>query len=320
MARSDRLFHTEIIKIALPSLFAIALFAIAIFGVVLPAFQDNLLEEKKKAITAVIQSAWGILAYYEKRASSGEFSTAVAQDLAKQQIRELRYGSDGKNYFWINDMQPKMVMHAYRPDLEGQDLSNFSDPVGKKVFQEFVDVVKKSGEGYVQYMWQWNDDQKRLVPKISYVKSFQPWGWIVGTGVYIEDIRQDIAVIIKRLIYIFVFILITISVLSLYIIRNSLDAIHKRQLAEKQLNQYKNSLEGLVEKRTAELQEALSNIKTLTGFLPICASCKKIRDDKGYWNQLEAYIQDHSEAEFSHSICPGCAQKLYPELDLFRTP
>ncbi len=61
------------------------------------------------------------------------------------------------------------------------------------------------------------------------------------------------------------------------------------------------------------LQEALANIKTLSGLLPICAACKKIRDDKGYWNQIESYIKDHSEAKFSHSLCPGCAKKLYPE-------
>ena len=65
--------------------------------------------------------------------------------------------------------------------------------------------------------------------------------------------------------------------------------------------------------RNTELQAALAKIKTLSGFLPICASCKKIRDDKGYWNQIEAYISDHSEAEFSHSVCPECAKKLYPD-------
>jgi methyl-accepting chemotaxis protein len=68
------------------------------------------------------------------------------------------------------------------------------------------------------------------------------------------------------------------------------------------------------EKLIHELQEALNKIKTLRGLIPICASCKKIRDDKGYWNQIETYIRDHSEADFSHGICPECAKKLYPEL------
>lgn len=81
--------------------------------------------------------------------------------------------------------------------------------------------------------------------------------------------------------------------------------ITKRKKAEEERNQL-----------VAELQHALAKVKTLSGFLPICASCKKIRDDKGYWNQIESYISRHSEAEFSHGICPDCAKKLYPELKL----
>jgi len=65
-----------------------------------------------------------------------------------------------------------------------------------------------------------------------------------------------------------------------------------------------------------ELNEALDTIKVLKGLIPICSNCKKIRDDKGYWNQIEAYIQKHSEVEFSHGICPECAKKLYPDFDL----
>jgi PAS domain S-box-containing protein len=68
------------------------------------------------------------------------------------------------------------------------------------------------------------------------------------------------------------------------------------------------------EKMISQLQAALDNIKTLKGLLPICANCKKIRDDKGYWNQIEAYVRDHTDAEFSHSICPDCAEILYPEV------
>lgn len=68
------------------------------------------------------------------------------------------------------------------------------------------------------------------------------------------------------------------------------------------------------EKLIRELQEALVKIKTLKGLIPICASCKKIRDDKGFWNQIEVYIKEHSDAEFSHGICPECVERLYPEL------
>ncbi len=66
-----------------------------------------------------------------------------------------------------------------------------------------------------------------------------------------------------------------------------------------------------------EKEAALMELKTLSGFLPICASCKKIRDDQGYWNQIESYIKEHSEADFSHGICPDCAKDLYPDIDLY---
>jgi PAS domain S-box-containing protein len=80
-----------------------------------------------------------------------------------------------------------------------------------------------------------------------------------------------------------------------------------------EINERKQS-EAERENLIKKLQEALSEVKTLSGLFPICASCKKIRDDKGYWNQIEAYIRKHSDAEFSHSICPECAKKLYPKL------
>lgn len=76
----------------------------------------------------------------------------------------------------------------------------------------------------------------------------------------------------------------------------------------------RKEIEADREKLICKLQDALNKIKTLRGIIPICASCKKIRDDKGYWNQLESYIREHSEAHFSHGICPECAEKLYPDL------
>ena len=71
------------------------------------------------------------------------------------------------------------------------------------------------------------------------------------------------------------------------------------------------------EQLIGELKEALSKVKILSGLLPICASCKKIRDDMGHWSQMESYIRERSEADFSHGICPECAKRLYPDVDIF---
>ena len=81
----------------------------------------------------------------------------------------------------------------------------------------------------------------------------------------------------------------------------------------------KNRKRAQIEKDNliVELKDALRKVKTLRGLLPICASCKKIRDDNGYWNQIESYIRTHSEVEFSHGICPDCSKKLYPDFDIY---
>ena len=87
-------------------------------------------------------------------------------------------------------------------------------------------------------------------------------------------------------------------------------------IQQREMNRRIKAEEGRID-LIKELQKTLSEVKTLRGFLPICSNCKKIRDDKGYWNQIESYIRDRSDAEFSHGICPECAKKLYPDMDIY---
>ncbi len=104
-------------------------------------------------------------------------------------VASMRYGPENKDYLWINDMRPYMVMHPYKPELDGTDLSEFSDPKGKKLFVEAVKVCREGGEGFVMYEWPlYGADAP--VPKISYVKLFRPWNWIVGTGVYLDHTNE----------------------------------------------------------------------------------------------------------------------------------
>jgi len=304
---------SDVIKFIIPPVLASVLFVITLFGILLPVSKNNLMDQKKESIAILTQTASTILNHYYKLVQSGELSKKTAQMMAAEQIRELRYGAGNKDYFWINDLHPRMIMHPYRPDLEGQDLSSYTDLNHKRLFVEFVEAVDKKGSGYVPYLWQWKDLPEQIVPKLSYVKLFEPWGWIIGTGVYLDDVHREFAQTSKKLIYISTLILTIIFILSLVIIQQGIREARRRRLVEQKLQEHYDQLEDLVKERTADLEKALSEVKLLSGFLPICASCKKIRDDKGCWNQIESYIQQHSEAEFSHSICPECAKKLYPE-------
>lgn len=128
-----------------------------------------------------------------------------------------------------------------------------------------------------------------------------------------------IAIIVSVLITIVLFYVSDIEIIFRYVI---LGAIVPLFVAPPIIIYYGKLLVKIVKaeerlrERAAKLEKALIEIKQLSGLLPICASCKKIRDDKGYWNQIEAYISQHSEAQFSHSVCPECFQKLYPDIEL----
>ncbi len=120
-----------------------------------------------------------------------ETAEARFMEDAKKAIAQLRYGANGKDYFWINDMAHTMVMHPISPDLNGRNLTDFKDPNGKRLFVEFVNVARENGEGFVDYMWPMAG-RSEPVPKLSYIKQFEPWGWIVGTGIYLDDVEQAI--------------------------------------------------------------------------------------------------------------------------------
>ena len=149
--------------------------------------RHNLMADRELKTRHVVETAHGILAAFQAQAARGEIGEAEAKSRAIAVLRGLRYGD--KEYFWINDMQPRMVMHPVKPELEGQDLSGKTDPDGKKLFVSFVETVKANQEGFVQYRWPKPGSQEP-VPKLSFVKGFAPWGWVVGSGIYIDDVDQ----------------------------------------------------------------------------------------------------------------------------------
>ena len=128
--------------------------------------------------------AHGVAAYFEGEERDGRMSRADAQGAAIRAIKTLRY--DAQEYFWINDLQPRMVAHPMKPELEGKDLSGVQDPTGKYLFRDFVALAKGQGQGFVDYHWP-KAGSEAPVPKLSYVRGFAPWGWVIGTGIYADD-------------------------------------------------------------------------------------------------------------------------------------
>jgi methyl-accepting chemotaxis protein len=152
----------------------------------LPEQRSNGYEMKAEATRHVVEAALGILNYYGKQVDAGAMSVSQAQSAARETIREARYGNG--NYVWINDLHPTMIMHPANPALDGKDLSGIRDPNGIFLFLEAVRTCKTHGEGQIRYLWP-KPDHTEPVPKVSYVKLYPPWGWIVGTGVYADDVE-----------------------------------------------------------------------------------------------------------------------------------
>jgi methyl-accepting chemotaxis protein len=168
-------------------------FMALIFFWMLPAMKKAVFKEKQTQIQAMVQTVYSLMEQFHARYQRGEFPQEEAQRRCLDRIKAMRYGPENKDYLWVNDFGPKMLMHPYRADLDGKDISNFKDPNGKALFVEMVAISKEKGEGFVDYMWQWKDDKNRIVPKTSFVKAFAPWGWIVGTGIYVNDVDDQVA-------------------------------------------------------------------------------------------------------------------------------
>ncbi len=153
-----------------------------------PFIRELIMKEKQATVSNLVQVAISVVASYEQQVKAGTLSQEEAQKQAASQIAALRYNE--KDYLWINDLTPRMIMHPMQPQLNGQDLTDNKDPNGKFLFREMVKVSKDKGQGFVKYAWAKPGDSKP-VPKISYVELYPPWGWIIGTGIYIDDVESQ---------------------------------------------------------------------------------------------------------------------------------
>ncbi|MEI9977111.1 MAG: cache domain-containing protein [Ignavibacteriota bacterium] len=157
---------------------------------VYPEFHRYCYQSKADRGRDMVDSAVGVLAFYQNQAATGALPLEQAKQLALRTIRGLRY--DRGNYFWINDLDCRMIMHPAKPELDGKSVADMVDPNGIHLFQEFVATARAKGEGTVYYMWP-KPGSDHAISKMSYVKLYPPWGWIVGTGSYQDDIEDELS-------------------------------------------------------------------------------------------------------------------------------
>jgi methyl-accepting chemotaxis protein len=206
----------------------------------LETFRSNKVEATKLSLKNQVEVAEGVILANLELAKSGQLSESEAQKRALALLAKLRYDNE-VGYFWVNDTSrpiPTMIMHPIKPELNGKKMDdpayNCAMGKGRNLFQAFAEVCAKDGQGYVDYLWPKPNKkgEAEAQPKLSYVKQIEPWGWIVGTGVYIDSIDAAVAkkkeettntfreVTNKILIVNLILFLVIAGAMSFYVIRN----------------------------------------------------------------------------------------------------
>ena len=184
--------------------------------------RDSLKQQRQAELKHLTEVALTIAKDEHAATLDGRVADEAAQKRAAERISKLRYGNG--DYFWINDFGPRMIMHPTRPELNATNLGSTKDPAGKLLFVDFVNVVKANGSGYVDYQWP-KPGKNAPQPKLSYVAGFQPWQWVIGTGVYIDDLEAQLWTSIEAVITAVLIVITLLGSVTLVIARRMSTAL-----------------------------------------------------------------------------------------------
>ena len=187
-----RRFDNWPIALKLTALFAVSALPLIVLILVewLPGVEDRAFAQKREKTQHLVETAHSIVASYGAQVERGTLTTEEAQQRAAARVEALRY--DGNQYFFINDLTPRMVMHPYKPELNGEDLRTLEDANGEYPFVKMARVARSEGGGFVDYLWP-KPGAEEAAPKISFVKHYEPWGWVIGSGIYVDDVEAQVA-------------------------------------------------------------------------------------------------------------------------------
>ncbi len=251
---------------------AVALLNAIIFMFLVPGINQRLFDAKKQKTSNLVETAYHLIEHYVSLEKSGKLSKEQAQHQAMEAVRALRY--DGKNYFWINDLNSVMLMHPYKRSLEGKNLKDLKDKKGKYIFRPMIKVVKEKGQGFVSYHWA-KPGVKGVYPKLSFVKGIPEWGWVVGTGIYVDDVARDMSQLTYLIVGVVLAIFIFAVLASLFLARGIARPINQsvavlsegaQQLADasREVANSSASLASGASQLAASLEESSASLEELT--------------------------------------------------------
>lgn len=191
---------------------------------VIPRYSDSIYAEKRSQILHLVESSASVIQYYVDLADRAAMSEAQAKERALAVAETLRY--DAGNYFWILDMNGTTLMHPFAKELVGRDTSLVKDAAGKPIFSEMAEIGKTRGSGFLDYVWQ-KPGETAHSPKFSYVKAIPQWNWVVGTGIYVDDVQEQINNVLVVIIPVVVLIFLLTAIASVLLARTMTSPLRK---------------------------------------------------------------------------------------------
>jgi PAS domain S-box-containing protein len=201
-----------------------------------------LINERKRDSMEKVNSVYNMINNYYRLTENGQVTQEQAKQTIKLIIKNLKYGEDEKEYFWLLDHDNHIISHPYFNDSITIERLK---PIEKSTLIRLVTEAKNKGETFVQYYWQWKDDTSRIELKISYVKNFDPWHWVIGTGFYKADVDTQIKKLVQYMVIIILIILSILILLLLFILRKSLLNLNEIMQKEDLLRKSEKSFKGM---------------------------------------------------------------------------
>lgn len=288
-------WQRRIAQILAPTMIVLLIFWLGYFAVLRPHMRDSFHAQQRAALADVMEMTVNGIETIRRQGREDGLPTREIQRRALEFVRSLRHGPDQREYVWVQDRSGLMLMHPVITSLDSTSILDVTDSHGKYFGREILEITAAHSQGYLTYTWPHPADTTRYEEKISLVRRYEPWNWVLGTGLYIRDAEAELGEITGRLNLLAMIALVGATGLIAWIAHVSFSFERRRVTAEQDR-----------ERLVGELQTALQDVRELRGLLPICAHCKKIRNDSGYWQEVEVYVGEHTEATFTHGICPDC--------------
>ena len=233
------------LQMTLPALLCVVLFGAVVFFYVIPKVENSLLGEKMKTTRDFVGTARDLLVSYDRQVQAGILDRDEAQVRALARLRQLRIGPEGRRYIWVNDLNGVLLMHPYRMDLVGKSLTDNPDTQARKVLSESVRLARNHETAVIEYSWPDPDNPDVMVPKAAYTIHFAPWNWILGTGVYRDDVYRDIALITRDMTLAGLAVLLLVALTAAYLTWTAIKSDREKEAMLEALGQSEEKFRGI---------------------------------------------------------------------------